>query len=658
MEELWDSACIKAIRTPQEVNVGIWDRALFTGAKHASPIFRNYVDILAGHQGKFKSMLGWGAGTEATYLATKDIFPSRTYEISPVDQKAPVDMPVDIRMDTKKSEKIEDKIINDPDNTQVKDYTEETKNFEENKSGGSDVDNDEASAAANSDPDLAIDNDSIARINQYKDVMRQVLGQSSGGDKMQQSAMLMQLGAALMAGKTREPGVNGFFEVVGNAAAQTAPMLFQMGAEKAKADRELTASAMELYFDEIENNKRTGPYVWVYKNNYKTNPDGTFQRDENNNFIPAGPPTRVRQVRRNSPEETYYYDLNNKYGYDLFNFVEAGEGQDALSMTMGGGSATMPTDQSMADQRKYGFYVQRGLKELAEVIMPTIIDSQHLIGVKGEIGRRLGPLAELVQQAAEDGEFRPRYEAMVKDIINNEFGDFTVFDSNATINWGGEVVPVFIDKKNKYGQNEIQFDVDGDIVSEAGAPKVYFTKDSLEKILLDPRRSALETFETTLGLMLARDRQPTGRMLADVLRRSFEDTALTGILSRSNSPKQVINNYMKIYTQLHGNMIRALEASGLTNDKELAVRKGLEYAPDNFNFAELGDFENAYYHLRTKDPANYSEWPDIPGGTSYIKWKHGHEGNLQQDYEEDMYQSNSIFNKYADKWGIDIEAFE
>lgn len=40
--------------------------------------------------------------------------------------------------------------------------------------------------------------------------MRQVLGQSSQGDKMQQSAMLMQLGAALMSGKTREPGVNGF----------------------------------------------------------------------------------------------------------------------------------------------------------------------------------------------------------------------------------------------------------------------------------------------------------------------------------------------------------------------------------------------------------------------------------------------------------------
>ena len=658
MEELWDSACIKVIRTPQEANVGIWDRALFTGAKHAAPIYRNYIDILAGNQGKLKSMLGWGATIEGGILGQEALYPSKTYEpISPVDQVAPVDMPVNLIRPEKKSNKIENKIVSDVNNSENKDYTSDTEKFEENQSGASDADNDEASVAAN-DENLSIDNDSISRINKYKDVMRQVLGQSSQGDKMQQSAMLMQLGAALMSGKTREPGVNGFFEVVGQAAAQTAPMLFQMGAEKAKADRELTASAMELYFDELENNKTSGPYVWVYKNNYKQNPNGTFMRDENNNFIPAGPPTKIRQVRRNSPEETYYYNLNNELGYDAFNFVEAGEGADALSMVSSGGGAVMPTDASQADQLKYGKYVQRGLKELAEVVMPTIINNQHLIGAQGELGRKLGPLAELIEQAAQDGEFRPRYEKMVKDIINDEFGDFSVYESNATIEWGGQTIPVFIDKKNKYGQNEVQFDIEGDIISEAGAKKIYFTKDSLEKILLDPRRSALETFETTLGLMLARDRQPTGRMLADVLRRSFEDTSLTGFLGRSNSPKQVINNYMKIYTQLHGNMVRAMESAGFTNDKEKAQRMGLKWAPDEFAFANYGDFENAYYDLRNRDPANYSMWPDVPGGTSYVKWKHNVGGNLAQDYSEDMSSVNSVLEKWSSEWDIDIEEFE
>ena len=185
-------------------------------------------------------------------------------------------------------------------------------------------------------------------------------------------------------------------------------------------------------------------------------------------------------------------------------------------------------------------------------------------------------------------------------------------------------------------------------MSEAGDPKVYFTKDSLERILLDPNRSALETFETTIGLMLARNRQPTGRMLADVLRRSFADTSLTGILGRSNSPKQVINNYMKIYMQLHNDMMRAMESSGLTNNKELASKRSdLQYAPDEFGYANMGDFENAYYDLRDRDAANYSVVPDIPGGQSYVDWKHKTKGNIQQDYNEDMVESNSVTNKLS-----------
>ena len=49
--------------------MGIYDRALFQGAKHAAPMYRNYIDILAGHQGKLKSMLGWGATIEGGLYA-------------------------------------------------------------------------------------------------------------------------------------------------------------------------------------------------------------------------------------------------------------------------------------------------------------------------------------------------------------------------------------------------------------------------------------------------------------------------------------------------------------------------------------------------------------------------------------------------------------
>jgi hypothetical protein len=64
--------------------MGIYDRALFQGIKHAAPMYRNYIDILAGHQGKLKSMLGWGATIEGGLLATDALYPTKTYE--PLDQ--------------------------------------------------------------------------------------------------------------------------------------------------------------------------------------------------------------------------------------------------------------------------------------------------------------------------------------------------------------------------------------------------------------------------------------------------------------------------------------------------------------------------------------------------------------------------------------------
>ena len=69
----------------------------------------------------------------------------------------------------------------------------------------------------------------------YKDVIKQFLGESSGGDSLQQPALLLQLGTALMSGRTDQPGLRGFFDVVGQAGAQTAPMVISNGNRETKS---------------------------------------------------------------------------------------------------------------------------------------------------------------------------------------------------------------------------------------------------------------------------------------------------------------------------------------------------------------------------------------------------------------------------------------
>ena len=70
------------------------------------------------------------------------------------------------------------------------------------------------------------------------------------GQRLANTAMLAQLGMALMTGKTLQGGVSGFLDVAGQAGLQVAPMMIQMGMEKSKQDRELGLAAFQIWKEE------------------------------------------------------------------------------------------------------------------------------------------------------------------------------------------------------------------------------------------------------------------------------------------------------------------------------------------------------------------------------------------------------------------------
>ena len=506
----------------------------------------------------------------------------------------------------------------------------------------------EASTDLSNDPDIAdyIDNDSVQRINNYKDVIKQFLGESSGGDKLQQTALLLQLGTALMSGRTDQPGLRGFFDVVGQAGAQTAPMLFQMGIEKQKADREINAAALDLYFSQMDKmSDRSGPYVQVYQN-YKTNADGSLAIGQDGQPIKLEKPLRLMTVKRTSPEETKFYELNKNYGMNLFEFVEAGEGAGAYGLSYPDQLTVNKDLGSDANaQIKYANYVQRGLIPLANEILPMIIDRPDLIGASGEFGKIVGPLAEVFE------EFTGSVIAGDFDSTDPTGGGFAVRESsNGTMNVNGVEIPVFIDKTNKYGGNGLNQDRYGDALEDGGygvdvdgnPARAYVVADSFTKLLQSGgERSVLETFETTLGLMLARDRQPTGRMLADVLRRSFADVKLTGIGGRTTD-QAVVQNYMRIYNQLYDNMAGALKLAGMNPDDN----------PDFFKIEGSKNLENSYYNW-LQQPQNKSEYlrPDVSGGQTYQSWLKSTQGNIDMNHQEDMEKNKVTHQSLLEKWG-------
>jgi len=493
-----------------------------------------------------------------------------------------------------------------------------------------------------------MDNDSLNRIEGYKEIIRDFMGSGEEASKLQNLALLMQVGSSLMTGKTDQPGVAGFFDIIGKTGMQVAPTLFQMGVEKGKAEREIGAAALNMYMAELDKGQdRSGPFTVVYENVYETDGDGGLV------YNAMGDPKvidrrRVQTFYRKSPEIMTYMDINNQLGFDKFTFEDSSTDEGGRNVTGLGDQykAIQETSASRDRKRDYASYVGKGIDVMANFIMPTIIENKDtLTGFWGEVGRTYGPKYAAVQ-AILDGAVLDGMGGQAKlDEAYNQQLDF-MNDNNYIVNRApdaykminGKKIGFFVDEKNEYGFNQ-NTDPDG----TGGEPTWLATTDGMTRLLTNPNRSAMITFENTLGLMLSRDRQPTGRMLADILNRSFADTQMTsfgfGRGAEAVSPYQVLSNYTFIFNQLAKNRANALYDSGLTDDKNDTTK---QYSPQNFKIQGIDKYVNSWYNLRSGDDGGMYSAHDIYGQPTFGAWKQSITGNIILDQEEDKKASGDI----------------
>ena len=537
-------------------------------------------------------------------------------------------------------------------------------------------------SAANNPDSETVQNDSVTRVNAYKDVIRQFIGSGEEGERMQKAALLMNIGGMMMAGKSDDPGMQGFVDIIGQTAMQTAPMLFQMGVEKGKAEREIGQAALQLYLSQLDDDKRTGDFVAVW--------DNVYERDDNKNIVYdpySGAPkvkgrNLVSQFRANSSEMDWFMDQNNELGYPRYTFQpSSGTGAGLFGISAAGGEGSQVVLRTKASQDtmiKFADYERRALDSMANIILPMMIEGRDsLIGYKGEIGRLFGgpaflasemkkavttaygedavletedgyqvnrssKLGQFYSQVLGDGPIGTEYNKINADGALNDQGikgmSYAVLEAptkDAFIDLPGVgKVPVYVDRAGKYGVK--------------GAS--YMTRGELEKILFDPRKGTLEIFETTLGLALARNRQPTGRMLADVLRRSFEDAKMTSILGKSNMPQYVIGKYVGIYNELYNNMSQALNLAGVVASEDLITGLNQEVAGAAFTIPNAKNMANQYYTLRQQDPSYSTAGYDIAGVgiASYPDWVAGLDSIVYQDNLENKQQVDDAFETYQE----------
>jgi hypothetical protein len=605
-----------------------------------SPYYKAYTDAARGKQGRLKQGLAIGTPIYA-YNKLSDLtgLPFRTTE---------PEKEVEVQEEIKVKEDKKEKEIKVNEDTEVKEEviatSEDTSNTQTT---------DTALVEQSNLYSGLIENESLRRIDGYKDVIRQIMGTGDDAQKMQSAAMLMQLGSALMSGKSLDQGMQGFMDIVGQAGMQIAPTLFQMGVEKGKAEREIGAAALNMYMSELDKqNDRSGPFTIVYENLYKT--DGKNGMVYNNNGDPiAIDKRRVGTFYRKSPEINNFMEMNAGAGYDRFTFIDttaSDKGMEAAGW--GGGSAQMGGTAASDAQIKYANYLKRGLNTMADFIMPLIIDQrQNLLGTWGELARIGAPKKafldaisqSLFTSAGGEKAFNDKFNTIQKDTLDAMQADnYLVFRTpTETQIIDGKEVGFFVDHKNEYGFNaNPTYSADGKTMVDAGEPAWIPTRKGIEMLLDNPNLSALKTFETTLGLMLARDRQPTGRMLADVLRQSFAQTKMTGLGSDlATSPQQVIENYVHIYNTLYDNMVAAYRSAGQTDNETEAQEKNWAYVPDSFNISGLDKFVSSYYQLRYND-SRYDK--EIHGASLFGAWRQSMEANINLDNNETTQQTEDI----------------
>ena len=646
------------------------------GAYKNNPYFKNYADMMTGQQGWKKGAASW-YGTGLAIDEVSDLLPERVQEdtIITAEELAPPEFSKDGPVDMPPEVIKKPKVVPLPD----KKLTDNEKILEEEKqlkndalsANGNQVQSDQATVDATNNPNSAtIESDSVNRVKAYKDVVRQFLGTGDKGMQMQKGALLMQVGGMLMAGKSDDPGVKGFVDIIGQTAMQTAPMLFQMGVEQGKSEREIGQAALQMYMQDVQDDsKRTGDFVGVWANEYERTGEGGIAYDQYTGAPIVKNRRLVGQYRANSNEMNYFMDENNTLGIPFYTFQpSSGTAAGMTGMSAKGDTSSMMlTDAGKDAMLRSANYINSAINSMADSILPMMIENKDLIGVRGWATRKFGPSAYAATEIANGfkAAFGPNSVSQITDdefVVNrssqlgeyyesltpgstlgNEYdqGDPAGFGmtygvlENATpgefIEIGGEDRAVYVDSKGKYGV-------------KGGR---YLTRGSLEKMLFDPRRGELQIFETTLGLALARKRQPTGRMLADVLRRSFEETKTTDLFGRANMPQVVIGNYVKLYKELYEGMSSQLDTAGFIPNEE-ARQNQYQKVSELYTIPGAQNMANVYYDLRRNDPSYSTYSFDIPGPgiESFSSFMGGNTSVISADTQ----QTNKNIGDAFDYW--------
>jgi hypothetical protein len=492
-----------------------------------------------------------------------------------------------------------------------------------------------ANGATNYAEQQNIDQIDMEKVQAIKEQLNELVGDPTRSDNIN---LLMQLGSALMTGKTLRGGLAGFFDIAGQAGLQILPQMLAISDRQNTRDQELALAAFQLVQEANNTDPAWGPgkgtMVYPHQIHYKMKEDGTgYELDENNQYIPEGyTPIGTGFGFSKDLQSKSMMDINavlTSKGlpplYTLLDAATTGESGAFGAFGVGDPGAETPSQRDEAE--KYARVLERGLPSIANMLAyittynpnGTFNSDKYIgpLGIAFEKTREfLAPWEQIASMApwmGNDesevmGTMAKNYQEAFKQIdeywmqnMDTDNGRLVDVESLDKLNNDG----TFTDRDGIYaGQTYTYRDEGGNLrTGQTQVGDVYETPLSL-KLKIGAQSNPwdnsniglMEQYKNQIGMVVARYKQPTGRLLADTIKDSKDDIDLT----KWQNPIDLVNKQFRYFKNFLTDWSRSMEAAGV------------KVTPDLIN-KRFGspDGSGGGLHLLNKAIMSYNMWGQI-----------------------------------------------
>jgi hypothetical protein len=441
-------------------------------------------------------------------------------------------------------------------------------------------------------------------IEETKAELKALMG--DGDDKMMNTMMLMQLGLSLMSGETRKSGLAGFMEVAGKAGNEILPIAMQNLQNKSKMEKELALAAYDIVREEraaktarisdiqdfyikemikkeFEGNEPKGTLRTVMKKNVVTLPDGQ-------EFTTW---TTIDQVFDKGERAAYYMDMsrtgNKEMGVMPGDIRLSSDRSDALASAGNDPYQGDLTPSQRGEHLALASVFEAALPDALNIQMnPTygLYSGNLSTGTAGGLEKFLRTVTRETKQLADNlgvnwfNEYYENYGKASMAALDVQMTKGMIFSggvANTASNYSTGSKDLYVGE----GMGP-----DGTMIQGEWATDTY-----VKNLINNPTLDIAEQMQNRLGFLAARLKQPTGRLLADTIRRSIEEVKMLG--TGAGDPIQVSHRLHQFTKDLYQQYVKHSMLGGTHITESWAVDPGI-YGKDRIT---IKDYQEGYYNF-------------------------------------------------------------